>query len=93
MTTTRADILERHDARQDVPTIAEALGVTPGYVYGVLRDERPDRLHGNRGRRTSDLRGMILGLQAQGIKPARIAFLMQKKCTRQYVYRIISEAD
>lgn len=91
MTTTRVDILSRNDAGQDVPTIAAALGVTLGYIYGVLREERPNRPHGNRGRRKSELRTMILGLRAQGILPARIAFLMKKKCARQYVYRILAE--
>lgn len=88
--TTREQVLALHDKGKHVPAISAELGVTPGYVYGILREDRPKRKRKVR-ERTSELRTMILGLRAQGIEPARIAFLMQKKCKRQYVYWILAE--
>ena len=89
--TTRSAILARHDKGESVPVISQALDVTPGYVYGILREDRPKRKRKVRAR-TSELRTLIRGLAAQGIEPARIVFLMQEKCARQYVYRILGES-
>jgi IS30 family transposase len=89
-TTKREQILTRSDAGESVAAISGALDVTPGYVYGVLRTERPRRARKVRDK-TSELRRMVLGLAAQKIPPARIAFLLQRSCKRQYIYRILAE--
>jgi hypothetical protein len=83
-----AAILARHDADEYADAIAAAEEVSPGYVYGVLREHRPDRTRKPRTRK-SEKRRMILGLAAQGIKSPRIAFLC--RCTPAYVYKILSE--
>lgn len=89
--TTRAAILERHDAGQDVLTISRALSVTPGYVFGILRSERPNRPHGNRGRRKSELRVAIrFHSTVEQMAPARIAEKLGT--SRAYVYRILGES-
>lgn len=88
--TTRAAILARHDKGESVATISRALSVTPGYVFGILRDERPDRPHGNRGRRKSELRVAIrFHSTVEQMAPARIAEKLG--VSRAYVYRILSE--
>jgi hypothetical protein len=82
-------ILKRHDAgEKNVKAIADAEGVSPGYVYGVLREHRPERKRKPR-ERTSEKRRLILGLLAQGIPPPRTAFLAQ--CTPAYVYQLIDQ--
>lgn len=86
--TTLDQILTRHDKGQFVPMIAKALDVSPGYVYGVLREHRPKRARKPRTR-TSEKRTLVLGLHAQKIPVGRIAFLAQ--CSRAYVYRIVDE--
>lgn len=86
----RTHILKLHDSGKHAPEIATLLDVSKGYVYGILREDRPKRKRKPRDR-TSRLREMILGLHNQGIPPARIAFLLQRSCKRQYVYRVLSE--
>lgn len=81
-------ILARHDGGEHVADIAALEGVSPGYVYGVLREHRPGRKRKPR-ERTSELRRFILGLLAQDIKPPRVAFLSE--CTPAYVYKLIDE--
>lgn len=83
------EILERHDRGEtDAKAIADALGKSFGYVYGVLREHRPQR--GRKSRtRTSEKRRLILGLLASNIKAPRVAFLAQ--CSAAYVYKLISE--
>jgi hypothetical protein len=89
MTTLIQNILARHDAgERNVAVIAEAESVSPGYVYGILRQHRPDRQRKPR-ERTSKKRKFILGLLAQGIQPPRVAFLAQ--CTPTYVYQLIEQ--
>lgn len=90
MTTRLSQILSRHDAHEPVAAIATACQVSPGYVYGILREHRPDRTRKPRTR-TSDKRRMILGLSAQGHKVARVAFLC--KVSRTYCYRVIGEQE
>lgn len=77
-------ILKRHDAKQSVADIALHLDMSAGYVYGVLREHRPNRARKAR-RTTSDLPRMIAGLAKQGIKPGRIAVALA--VSRAYVYR------
>lgn len=88
--TIRTHILKLYDSGKYAPEIATLLDVSKGYVYGILREERPKRKRKPRDK-TSRLREMILGLHDQGIPPARIAFLLQRSCTRQYVYRVIAD--
>ena len=82
---TIASILSRADEGEPVAAIAESLSVTPGVVYGVLREHRPERTRSPR-KLTSEKRPMVLGLLGAGIKPSRVAELAG--VTRQYVYRI-----
>ena len=90
-TSTRKQVLALHDKGESAKQIAAALGIKSiSYVYGILRVDRPKRSRKVR-EKTSELRGMVLGLAAQGIEPARIAFLLQRSCARQYVYRILAE--
>ena len=86
----KADILTRSDAGEHPAAIAAALSVTPGYIYGILRTERPRRPRKAREKK-SELRRMIVGLRAAGIPPVRVAFLLQHSCTRAWVYKILSE--
>lgn len=82
-------ILARHDAgEKSVTKIAAAEGVSPGYVYGVLREHRPKRKRKPR-ERTSEKRRLILGLLAQDIPPPRAAFLAD--VTPSYVYQLIDQ--
>jgi predicted transcriptional regulator len=84
MTTTLDKILKRHDKGESVATIADALSVSPGWVYALLREHRPKRERKAR-RTTSDFPRMIAGLHKQGLKPARIAVALG--ISRAYVYR------
>lgn len=88
MTSRLAQILAHHDAGISVAAIALACHVSPGYVYGILRSERPDRTRKAR-LRTSKTAPMIRGLHAQGHAPGRIAFLC--RCSAAYVYRVIQD--
>lgn len=81
-------ILARHDAGEDVATITAAENKSFGFVYGVLREHRPDRARQPRTR-TSAKRKLILGLLAAGIKPPRAAFLAS--CSNAYVYKLQEE--
>lgn len=90
--TTLADILKRHDRGEPVVTISRALDVTPGWVYQILREHRPKRQRKPQTR-VSETRRTIQGLAAQGIPAARIVFLMQEKCSRQYVYRELARLE
>lgn len=81
-------ILARHDANDSVAAIAAAESVSLGYVYGVLREHRPQRQRQQRTR-TSEKRKLILGLLAAGIAAPRVAFLAQ--CTPSYVYALVKE--
>lgn len=88
MNETANNILARFDSGQDAATIAEALGVTVGRVYAVLREFRPDRERKPR-RRTSDKLGKIRGLALRGICQSRIAFLCGT--SRQYIHKVLNE--
>lgn len=78
-------ILTAYDAGTSVAKTAAIHNVAVGTVYGVLRRHRPDRPRRKRSFH-SEKRAMILGLLAQGIKPARVAFLTG--CTRQWVHMV-----
>lgn len=79
---TLTEILVRSDNGEHPGEIAEALDVTPGRVYAVLRQHRPNRKRKPR-RRTSEKPAQIRALAAKGIKQGRIADLLD--VTRQYV--------
>lgn len=79
-----ATILSCADNGAHVEQIATALGVSTGYIYGVLREHRPTRTRKPR-ERTSDVPRMIAALAAEGHKPHRIAVMLG--ITRAYVYR------
>lgn len=81
-------ILRRHDRGETVAEIQTTEDVSFGYVYGVLREHRPQRKRQPRTR-TSETRKLILGLLARGIKPRRVAFLAQ--CSPAYVYKLQDE--
>jgi DNA invertase Pin-like site-specific DNA recombinase len=89
---TRAEIVAFYDALErtsaDPAVVARALGVSVGTVYAALRAERPERPRKARPR-TSDLPYRIRGLAANGIKPGRIAELLE--VSRTYTYRILSD--
>ena len=80
-------ILDLSDAGHHPDAIAAALPVSASTVYNVLRAHRPKRKRKPRPR-TSDLPGKVRYLAGRGIKPARIAFLME--CSRQYVARVLA---
>lgn len=86
MTNLPASILTLCDRGQSPAEIAAALGVSAGYVYKVLRDERPDRPRKSR-RQTSEKPAQIRALAAREIAVPRIAFLLD--CSTAYVYRIL----
>jgi DNA invertase Pin-like site-specific DNA recombinase len=83
---TRAEIVAFYDTVPDPAVVARALGVSVGTVYAALRAERPDRQRKARPR-TSDLPYRIRGLAANGIKPRRIAELLE--VSRTYTYRVL----
>lgn len=85
--TTLSRILTRHDRGEPVAAISAALDLSAGYVYGVLRRERPKRARKPR-ELTSDMPRMIRGLAAQRIRPSRIAVVLG--ITRQYVSKVLS---
>jgi hypothetical protein len=87
--TTLDAILTHADRGESVATIAAALSVSPGFVYGVLRAHRPDRPRQPRTR-TSKKRQLILGLLARGHQAPRVAFLAG--CSAAYVYRLLGES-
>lgn len=88
MTPLIASILSLSDAGQSVAAVSRAVSVSPGYVYGVLREHRPDRQRKPR-ERTSAKRRLILGLLAQGVQPPRVAFLAQ--VSPAYVYILVKQ--
>lgn len=81
-------ILSLHDGGHSVAIIAADAEVSPGYVYGVLRQHRPARSRKPRTR-TSEKRKLILGLLARGHLAPRVAVLAQVSAA--YVYRLQSE--
>lgn len=81
-------ILERHDRGEHAAQIADAVGVTAGYVYGILRDHRPQRKRKPR-RPTSTKPAEIAALAATGATAARIAELLG--VTKAYVYRHLAK--
>jgi hypothetical protein len=88
VTTSPAQILALHDAGQTVSAIASSANVSQGYVYALLRAERPERKRAPRTR-TSEVPAKIRFLSEQGIGAARVAVLLG--VSRAYVYRVISE--
>lgn len=81
-------ILSQHDSGRSVAQIAADTGRSPGYVYMVLREHRPDRQRKPRTR-TSEKRRLILGLLAQEVEPTRAAFLA--RVSASYVYQLIDQ--
>lgn len=81
-------ILKRHDRGEHVAEIATAEGVSIGYVYGILREHRPDRARKPRTR-TGKKRKAVLGLIAQGLRVGEIE--RRAKCSRAYIHRLITE--
>lgn len=90
MTTIPARVLQLSDSGAPPDAIAAALSVSTGYVYGILRRERPDRPRKARTR-DSALRAKIVGLAGCGIARTRIVALLENECSKAYVYRILSE--
>lgn len=86
---TAQQILVLYDSQYCAEQIAEALGVSKGRVYAVLRESRPDRPRKPR-RRVSALPAKIHGYRNRGIEPTRIAFLLE--VSRQYVHKILAES-
>lgn len=82
-------IVELSDAGEQADAIADECECSPGYVYRILRDVRPDRKRKPR-RLTAELPGQIRHLAKSDIKPARIAFLLD--CSVAYVYRVLQES-
>jgi hypothetical protein len=68
-------ILKLADRGQSASDIAAAVSKSPGYVYSVLREHRPDRKRKAHKTR-SDKPRMIAGLYDQGIPAARIAVVL-----------------
>lgn len=84
-----ASILERHDAKETVAAIARAESLSPGYVYGILREHRPERKRAKRTR-TSEKPAQIRYLASQGIAAVRIAVLLS--VSKAYVYKSLEES-
>lgn len=85
--TTIDKILKKHDEGKDVATIAAALDVSAGYVYGVLRQFRAKRKRKPR-KSTSDIPRMIHGMAKEGIAQSRIAVVLG--VSRQYVSAVLA---
>jgi hypothetical protein len=83
--TTREQILSLCDAGEPPGTIAASVQVSPGYVYSVLRSDRPGRPRVRRSC-TSSIPDKVRALRAIGTKQARIAQLLG--ISRQYVSKI-----
>lgn len=90
MNLTVEQVLKRADDGERVPKIAKAAGVKTGRIYALLRKHRPERERSSRTR-TSMVPQQVLALHKTGAGPSRIAELLD--VSRQYVHRIISEAD
>jgi len=87
---TLATILRIADAGGTVEAMCAASGYKPTRVYAILREQRPDRPR-QRRRRTSGIPDKVRGLTAQGIQPARVAFLLG--ISSAYVYMILKRED
>jgi DNA invertase Pin-like site-specific DNA recombinase len=83
-------ILSLNDAGHTPAAIAAHLSLSVGTVYAALRAHRPTRPRAPRSR-TSEKRAMVLGLVAQGVPVARVAFLQD--CSRAYVYKLLAERE
>lgn len=87
--TTTQRILALVDAGEtDAAAIAKALTCSPGYVYRVLRSERPDRER-KPHRRWSNMPEQIRALFKVNKDAARTAKLL--KCSTAYVYRHVGD--
>jgi hypothetical protein len=82
-------ILKLADRGQSASDIAVTVSKSPGYVYSVLREHRPDRQRKAHKTRSDNPR-MIAGLHDQGIKPARIAVVLG--VSRAYTYSELKKA-
>lgn len=85
-----ARILEAADSGDPVAIIAKKFKVSPGRVYRVLDQHRPNRKRTPRTR-TSPVPSQIVALakSVPDTTATRIAFLL--KVSRAYVYRILAE--
>jgi DNA invertase Pin-like site-specific DNA recombinase len=84
------EILARTDAGQDVAMIADALDLSQGYVYGVLREHRPKRKRKTH-RQWSHYRDEIVRLaKEEGMNAPEIAD--ELNITRACVYKWLPKA-
>lgn len=90
MTPTVEKIVARSDKGHAPGAIAEALGVSLTHVYNALREHRPKRERAARPC-TSVVRKQIWALHKKENGAATIAGLLG--VSRQYVYRILAEAE
>lgn len=81
-------ILAASDAGERADAIAARYSLSLSCVYGILRTHRPGRLRSPRRRADSALRNTILAL-ARVSEPKRVVQLMQGRCSKAYVYRLI----
>ena len=82
-------ILKAYDAGKSVAEIALFAEVTQGYVYLILRNQRPDRPRKKHVTR-SDLPRVICELVAKEIKPSVVATALG--VSRAYVYKVLRTA-
>lgn len=88
MTDLLHSILKRHDRGEHVAEIAAAEDVGFGYVYGILREHRPDRKRKPR-ERNGEMRKKVLRSLSHG---SDVKIADKLGCTRQYVYKIRQES-
>lgn len=82
------EILKRSDRDESVASIAVATGKSPGWIYKVLREHRPNRPRKPR-KVTSDLPETIRALASEH-KPSSIA--RRLGVSRAYVYKVLQQA-
>lgn len=84
--TTLEGIVQLHDDGKTADEIAKLLHVSLGYVYSILRKERPNRER-KEHRRTSEIPAEVVTMFEAGIKATQIA--KRLKISRAYVYKCL----
>lgn len=85
-------VLARCDKGEYPDDIAEAEGVTLGYVYQILREHRPKRARKPREKTSTARAAILFYAMVEKLPPHEIVAKMAGKCSRQLIYRILSES-
>lgn len=83
-------ILRACDAGDYPDTISRTLSVSTRYVHRILAEHRPDRAR-KPYPKTSALRLLILLRKAEGKRGGEIAKELAGRCSRAYIYSVMSE--